>query len=251
VSTHGTVTGQRLAETHRIIKPGDKGPDVQALKRALSKAGLCPWPGDHPDPNYGPNAQDAVKQFQEEHSLEIDGEVGKDTLTALLPFFDRFGLHLLAQAEGGGGATGKRRTIVATALLAYNKREQIHYTMGPQRMEGVVHQIRPPHVPAYGDCSSMVTWYYWVAGAPDPNGANYNGTGYTGTLGQHGTAVSVEHSQPGDYVLYGSGPPWHHVALFVGVKDGKHMVVSHGSEPGPYYLPYNYRGDVGEIRSAL
>jgi len=245
------TTNKKLALQHRIIKPGDKGPDVQALKRALSKAGLFPWPGDHPDPNYGPKAQAAVKQFQQQHGFDDDAEVGPKTLTALLPSFDRFGLHLLAQGQSAEGAEGKRRTIVATALLAYNKNAEIHYTMDSRRMDGVVHQIRPPHVPSYGDCSSMVTWYYWVAGAPDPNGVNYNGTGYTGTLAQHGETVSVEQSKPGDYVLYGSAPPWHHVALLVGVKNGKHMVVSHGSEGGPYYVAYNYRSDIGPIKSPL
>ena len=128
------MTNKKLALQHRIIKPGDKGPDVQALKRALSKAGLFPWPGDHPDPNYGPKAQEAVREFQQQHGLEVDAEVGPKTLTALLPSFDRFGLHLLAQGQSTEGAEGKRATIVATALLAYNKRDQIHYTMGPKRM---------------------------------------------------------------------------------------------------------------------
>jgi len=245
------MTNKKLALQHRIIKPGDKGPDVQALKRALSKAGVFPWPGDHPDPNYGPKAQEAVKQFQQQHDLDVDAEVGPKTLTALLPSFDRSGLHLLAQGQSTEGAEGKRANIVATALLAYNKRDQIHYTMGSQRMDGVVQQIKPPNVPSFGDCSAMVTWYYWVAGAPDPNGVNYNGTGYTGTLAQHGETVSVEQSKPGDYVLYGSGAPWHHVALLVAVRNGQHMVISHGSEPGPYYLPYNYRNDVGPIKSSL
>lgn len=245
------VTNKKLALQHRIICPGDKGPDVQALKRALSKAGFFDWPGDHPDPNYGPKAQAAVRQFQQQHGLTVDAQVGPKTLEALLPSFDRFGLHLLAQGGSTEGPEGQRATIVATALFAYNKRDQIHYTMGPQRMEGVTHKIKPPHFPSFGDCSSMVTWYYWVAGAPDPNGVNYNGTGFTGTLAQHGETVSIDQSKPGDYVLYGSGPPWHHVALLVGVKNGKHMVVSHGSEPGPFYLPYNYRGDVGIIKSPL
>ena len=245
------MTNQRIALTHRIIKPGDRGPDVQALKRALADAKLFPWPGDHPDPHYGPIAQAAVKKFQAQHHLDQDAEVGPKTLIALLPHFDRFGLHLLAQGQPAAGGGGTRHAVVAAALLAYNKRDQIHYTEDmKRRMEGVVKRIKPPNVPSVGDCSSMVTWYYFAAGAPDPNGAGYNGSGFTGTL-DRGRTVSIDQSQPGDYVLYGTAHPWAHVALFVGEKQGQHMVVSHGSEGGPYYLPWNYRKDTGPIKSLL
>jgi hypothetical protein len=64
----------------------------------------------------------------------------------------------------------------------------------------------------------------------------------TGTLCQHGHAVASP--QPGDLVFYGSGAPWHHVAVYVG--GGR--VVSHGSEGGPFLEAMDYRGDRGQIR---
>jgi len=50
-------------------------------------------------------------------------------------------------------------------------------------------------------------------------------------------------------VIYGNGGTGEHTAIVVG-KDahGTPMVVSHGSEAGPFYLRYNYRNDVMGFR---
>ena len=50
----------------------------------------------------------------------------------------------------------------------------------------------------------------------------------------------------GDLVLYGvvARPRTQHVAILVG--DG--WVISHGSDPGPYKLRWNYRSDVLGVR---
>lgn len=74
-------------------------------------------------------------------------------------------------------------------------------------------------------------------------------TGNTGTMAQHGREVlHLRHVLPGDCVLYGPAPTFEHVAIVVAVRNGVPMVVSHGSEPGPFLLPYNYRRDVGQFR---
>jgi hypothetical protein len=53
----------------------------------------------------------------------------------------------------------------------------------------------------------------------------------------------------GDCVLYGRpGSTGAHTAIIVGRLKGTPMVVSHGSEAGPFYLPYNYRSDIMSIR---
>jgi hypothetical protein len=49
-------------------------------------------------------------------------------------------------------------------------------------------------------------------------------------------------------VIYGSGPPGVHCAVVVDIVNGIPMVISHGSEPGPFYLAYDYRSDVLQIR---
>jgi cell wall-associated NlpC family hydrolase len=51
----------------------------------------------------------------------------------------------------------------------------------------------------------------------------------------------------GDLAIYGSGAPGEHVAICIGGG----LVISHGSEPGPFKLPLRYRTDLLEIRRYL
>jgi hypothetical protein len=53
---------------------------------------------------------------------------------------------------------------------------------------------------------------------------------------------------PGDCVIYGCGPPGVHCAVVADMVSGTPMVISHGSEPGLFYLAYDYRPDVFSIR---
>src|ERR1044072_803501 len=69
--------------------------------------------------------------------------------------------------------------------------------------------------------------------------------GYTGTMLTHGTRVTSDSNVlPGDLALYGSGPPGKHVTICVGGG----MVISHGSEEGPFKCKLRYREDLMEIR---
>jgi WD40 repeat protein len=144
------------------------------------------------------------------------------------------------------GAGKARIRIVAAALAGATQQARIHYSFGANRFEGVLKKIRLPRVPSYADSSSFVTWCYWQAGAPDPNGSRYNGVGYTGTLVAHG--VQVSKPQPGDLVFYG---PSATIPVHVAVYVGEGRVVSHGSEDGPILAPINYRPDLLQIRSYL
>jgi hypothetical protein len=140
-----------------------------------------------------------------------------------------------------------RALVVEAALLGVRKRDQIHYTQGSKRWDGINHHRNPQRgeVPSHADCSSFVTHALWCALKlvflrPDTvNGQNWK-AGYTGTLIRHGAKVPLsEHKLQGDLVFYGS--PVSHVAIVVERVNGVLMVVSHGSEGGPYYVRYNYR----------
>lgn len=227
----------------REVKLGTIGKDVLAIKRALSSAGFGVWGGWGSQPRlFGPYARRNLINFQKKHGLKADGIYGLATHRKLAPYFDSYGRWLLGQTKIIVPAT-KREVIVSTAMLGWQKRTQIHYTQSWLRMQGVKQKIKPPAVPSWEDCSSFATWCYWVAGARDPNGFSYNGLGYTGTLANHGWRTRSP--QPGDLVFYGSFPH-SHVTIYVGF--GK--CVSHGSEVGPLYLPYNYR-PVNQIRSYI
>jgi len=161
--------------------------------------------------------------------------------------------------DGGssGGLSDKerseaRRIAVAAMRLLYDHRGQVHYTQGGSRWQGISERRRfaSGAYPRYCDCSSSTSWALWnaltsVGGMNFPDVVNGSAwkAGYTGTMLSHGRKVSDR--RPGDLVLYGSGFPGHHVAMITTNTD---MVFSHGSEAGPYYLNWRYRGDVMQVR---
>jgi len=145
-----------------------------------------------------------------------------------------------------------RRIAVAAFKLAYQHAPSVHYTQSSARFGGIRGGLRyaDGQYPTYEDCSSMYTWCLWNAltsvggrGFSDiVNGAGWR-AGYTGTLLSHGE--KVDNRMPGDAVLYGRGFPGSHVAM---VAENTDMVYSHGSEGGPYYVKWNYRSDVMQVR---
>ena len=62
------------------LKPGDTGPQVRALQRALAHLGYSPGTIDG---QYGPSTTQAVKSFQTAHGLTADGVCGPKTIAAL------------------------------------------------------------------------------------------------------------------------------------------------------------------------
>lgn len=118
-----------------------------------------------------------------------------------------------------------RAKVVAWAKWGVKNEPSIHYR-----------ETRPmpltAKLPLTTDCSGFVTLCYKLAGLPDPNGLNYNGTGYTGTLINKGKQVG--HPQVGDIVVYGGGTG-HHTAVVV-EAGADPLTVSHGWEGGPLYI---------------
>ena len=141
-----------------------------------------------------------------------------------------------------------RSRAAQAALLARSHKGSVHYTQGAARWSGIARRRNSARgdYPTAADCSAFATWCLWNAlyltyGEPDTvNGARWQG-GFTGTQIAHGRRIAPSKMLAGDLVFYGSGSTPTHVAICVGKRDGKTMVVSHGSEAGPLYLPWNYR----------
>jgi cell wall-associated NlpC family hydrolase len=133
-------------------------------------------------------------------------------------------------------------------MFGFWNKDEIHYAgkftgHQSQRMDDF---DPPPNVPGWTDCSGFVTWCYKSAGAPDPNGSNYNGSGFTGTLWAHGREVTVAQLQPGDLVFYADPlGPSAHVSIYV----GQGQVVSFGQESGPLLYPTGTRSDIHGFRT--
>ena len=154
------------------------------------------------------------------------------------------------QPSGSGpcNVAPNRQAIAAAAMWAVNSKQYISYSQSPSRWSGISQRVCPySRVPPVADCSSFVSWLYWSAfgkGNDFLNGANWS-AGYTGTMGNHGTPVSLANARPGDVVLYGQAP-YDHATLYV----GNNKVVSFGQNGPALLIPINYRGDF-HIRSYL
>lgn len=148
-----------------------------------------------------------------------------------------------------------RRLIKFAALETMKHKSAIHYTMGGQRWQGINRELRcypgKRQYPTQADCSSMATWLYWNAlkreineeRLPDIiNGQRWK-AGYTGTMLGKGRVIrSGIPTNVGDLVIYNG-----HVATYIGSGN----VHSHGSEAGPFILPYRYRPDIVSVRRYL
>ena len=62
----------------RILKHGSRGADVRKLQKLLNAQGVCPEPIVI-DGVFGPTTLDAVKRFQRQAHLPVDGIVGGKT----------------------------------------------------------------------------------------------------------------------------------------------------------------------------
>lgn len=241
-----------------------RGRDVQAVQRALRKAGFRKIP---PTGIHGTVSQRNVRRFQATNGLPATGTYDVQTHRALASCFDLYGASLMAKAKAAHEkstlARQRHARIVAAGTVLVNNAAAIHYTQGPRRMDGVTRRIHLPDFPEYADCSSAATWLPWQAGAPDPNGRGYDGYGYTGTLVINGLRVGWEISKAEagkssehlDLLFYGRETT-EPLGTFVHDVNGRRLrighvaiaisptrAVSHGSESGPHLVEHAYRSD--------
>lgn len=232
----------------RAIKLHTAGKDVIGAKRAIWKANGLGIP-KRPSPSFGPAAVKQLQKFQHAHGIKADGVLGENTLRKLGPFFDGYAFLLY---EGYPPSKSKAEAIrnrqVAYFLWAYAHRAQIHYL----ERRPIDHEKQPQHLPVWEDCSGFFTKSAFAAGYPsDPNGLDWNGQGYTGTLSRNGKTVSISKCQPGDAAFYFPPWPYGHVVGILARKGTDVRVCSHGSEGGPFILDLSYRNDFALIQSYL
>lgn len=126
-----------------------------------------------------------------------------------------------------------RDAIVRWARWGVANKARFIYTEAACRMADE-HRPVPSSGPITCDCSAFFTYCYCWANAPDPNGLNYDGAGYTGTLLAHGRVIGPLEAMPGDAIVYGPGSGWH-VAMIVDVTPNPlgFLTVSHGQQGDP------------------
>lgn len=126
-------------------------------------------------------------------------------------------------------AAALRADIVGKARWGVAHEPQIHYAQVRPMPASLALALEHPI-----DCSAFVTLCYKDAGAPDPNGLAYNGSGYTGTLLGHCRHISSTQAQAADLVVFGSGTGTHVVLITETGSDP--LVASHGWDGGPQEL---------------
>jgi hypothetical protein len=62
--------------TERTLRRGDEGDDVKAMQEALNKKGRIQVKVDG---SFGPDMEEAVREFQSKAGLGVDGEIGAQT----------------------------------------------------------------------------------------------------------------------------------------------------------------------------
>lgn len=239
----------------RPLKQGDRGPDVEALKRATFRVlgAQHAW-REYASQKLGTRRLWTFyfnrhwRKVEKQLGRPVDGRLDAGDLEALAkakakkggPAFDQNALRLWALAEKQA-ARDPRKEIVLAARRRVQREPEISYSQARPML-----YTPPPKVESRLDCSAFVTACYREAKQPDPNGyePDYPGWGYTGTLWATGRPISVSQLEPGDLVFY--GVPWMaggaaHVALY----RGGGRAYSHGSESGPREHAYNYRTVVG------
>lgn len=207
---------------------------AQAVKKAVLK-----------DPGYLSMVQSAEQAAQQQSHAQKDGWTspaeqstgsykGAPTAQQIQQFFNfSFNPHFSTPAL-------KRKAIQYAAFWGLYHKAAINY----QQHRPMTDMAPPPNVTNDADCSQFATWCYKAAGAPDPNGAGYNGSGSTYTMFPRGKKITVGQLKEGDLVFYKSPA---HVAVYV----GQGMVIELGSDPGPLLMPIRYRSDIQGFRSYL
>jgi cell wall-associated NlpC family hydrolase len=153
-------------------------------------------------------------------------------------------VHVVRLRPGEGGDEGDakwhrsrsslvsdvRGRIVAAARWGIRNEPRIHYA-----------RVRPipltRALPLTTDCSGFATLCYYLAGAPDPNGRDYDGTGWTGTLLEAMENIDRRAVLAGDLVVWGEYPG-HHCAVVLRPGDDP-LLASHGQERGPLAIRFS------------
>lgn len=192
------------------------GPEVRLMEGALrnakfrdGKAANC----------VGTPTQNQIKQFQRSKHIPVSGIYGLRTHKALSRYYTKAQIGDLLYTVKVRQVALKRTLILGITAHAQAYQGKMQYCDYGSLSSCGRRWSWPayPDVPHNTDCSGFVTWVYYQAGLPDPNGTGYRG-GFTGTLVAHG--ISVAPGGPlhvGDLVFNGpSASNTTHVSIYIG-----------------------------------
>jgi hypothetical protein len=250
---------------------------AEGLKRTLGRLGAWPWNPDGYDQQYsnmfahGSSSGPGIEGVQAWAGITPTGWIGKPSWNFLRS------VRVPEQRAHGGemAMDAKAQDLISRAAaqpptLDDDQAETVQRCMQDYCRRALMNarnwhyrQARPmqslgrnPDTIIYSDCSEGATAvYYWAAQqtgypVPDPNGNDYDGTGWTGTLWVNNPPCQAPY-RVGDLALYSSNGG--HVTVCINAGDTSTALWwSNGSEGGPYQEPLHYRSDLrGVVRPAL
>jgi hypothetical protein len=125
--------------------------------------------------------------------------------------------------------TDLRHDVVQAGVDLYEAKHNIHY----KQLRPVPYSD-PPKFPLFIDCSGFVGMCFYLAGANDPAGFDFNGRTDVATLIARGLHISRQALVAGDVVCYGAND---HTALVVKVfTNGDVLTLSQGQDGDPSYV---------------
>ncbi len=196
------------------FRMGDYGEEVQKVQRALASAGY----DISVDGDFGPATEDAVKRYQKDNGLEVDGLVGPAVYTSL------FGTNFPEISRGTSSYVADSRRILTTAM---------HYMGVPYVYGGAS--------PSGFDCSGFVQYVFAQSGISLPRTADV----------QYYAGIPVNKSdlQPGDLVFFaGDYTNISHVGIYVGNGDFVHASTEYGIAIDSLYRDYRVDHYAGACR---
>jgi hypothetical protein len=125
----------------------------------------------------------------------------------------------------------RRSEIVRACEWTASPTRETTYSEGANRLYSLE---RPYQWPFISDCSAGVTDMYRWALCPDPNGLNYKGDPYTGTLVAHGNLIAAKRVRSGDVGILGPGTGWHAVIALTGGPDPQVWSMGEQGDPRLY-----------------
>lgn len=219
-------------KTYCVTNPFQKSDEVKRLQKALQTASLYNGPIDGIFGGATGNSCYRAKYrlgYPDDQVNRCGGQMLLNYLTGAKELPDDYKERRQERLKKVDEHQAIRDKMVEYMKWSIANEPAIHYAQ--VRPMDKLHT--PKVLPWWTDCSEFVTTIYCWAGAPDPNGLNYNGQGYTGTLLDHGTSIAYYNAKPGDVVIWGTWPG-HHTALIYSVTDPHDPdCCSHGSDSGP------------------
>lgn len=234
-----SATAAKTRTTLQLANPHMSGADVKAAQHLLSANPFGNFQPGSADGEFGPATAAAVKQAKwllgypqcvcdDAFGPKLEGYLAGKPLPAA------YKTRRAQRLKDASSQSGLRAKIVEIARWGIANEPSIHY----EQLRPVDGMDHPRKLPLHTDCSGFSTLCYrWAGAKVDPNGGNFGGGAYTGTMLQHCRHIAKSAVQPGDLVVWGAYPG-HHVALVL-EAGADPLLCSHGQEKGPIAIAFS------------